>query len=139
MCSNNIIGYGQTQPEVIFIASGFFTAVKAVKYLYLLFVADSDTCVRNFDFKVFAHVSDGQADFSVFWCIADGVVKENCEHLHDAFTVTYAVREWFFGEGGADSDVFRSCHALKSLAGIQDKCVELGCRWFDVEMSGVAA
>lgn len=105
MCGNDIVGDGETQPEVIFVTAGFFAAIKAVKYFGLILVADTDTRVRNFDFKVFVHVIGRQTDFSARRRIADGIVQKDCEHLCDALTVTYAVGECIFGEGGADLDI----------------------------------
>lgn len=52
MSGYDIVGNRQSQPEVIFIASGFFTAVKAVKYPGFFLVADSNTRVGYPDFKM---------------------------------------------------------------------------------------
>lgn len=139
VCRYNIVGNGQTQPEVIFVASGFFTAVKAVKYFCFLLITDSDTSVRNFDFKMFIPVIGRQADFSALRCIADGIVEEDCEYLYNALTVTHAVRKGILGKNGVYLNVLCGCHVFKSLTGIQNQCVELGAHWLDVEMPCVAA
>lgn len=102
MYSNNVIGNRQTKPKVIFVTSGFFTAVKTIKYFYLFFIADSYTCIRNFYFKVFILIGNRQIDNTAFWSVADGIVKEDCEHLYNAITVTYTIWKWIFGERSAD-------------------------------------
>ena len=57
---------------------------------------------------MFVHVIGRQTDFSARRRIADGIVQKDCEHLCDALTVTYAVGECIFGEGGADLDIFEA-------------------------------
>ena len=121
VCGDNFIGDGQSKPEVVFIASGFFAAVKAFEDTGFVVVADTDTGVidseRKMSARVFA-IAEGGGDATVFGGIADGVMQQDCERLRDTLRVTAAGRDGSVREDYGQADIFFGGKTLEGFAGI---------------------
>ena len=72
---HNLQGDRQTQPEVPFGASGFFRPVEAVEYLPFILIGNTNPIVLHWKKEASFIVRKGKDYFSVFLCIADGIME----------------------------------------------------------------